>query len=233
MQFNQQCTVHITYLGDEQVPLFIIDDLVLEPETLVDYAEQHGAFGKQKDDFYPGLRSALPSDYVSAVIMGLQSIIAQHMTLDHKGVNPVFSAYSLTTEKAESLAPIQCIPHFDTTDANQLAFVHYLFDKDFGGTSFYRHNKTGYTAIDQQNCNNYMATLKTQATTVGLPEKQYILGDTELFSLEHRVAAKFNRALLYPSNVLHSGDIDSACELSAQPRKGRLTANLALQMMPG
>ena len=32
---------------------------------------------------------------------------------------------------------------------NELAFIHYLFKSDLGGTAFYRHRATGYEYIDE------------------------------------------------------------------------------------
>ena len=54
----------------------------------------------------------------------------------------------------------------------------------------------------------------------------YIRGDTALFERTASVAARFNRAIFYRSNLLHSGDIAADAGLSPDPRRGRLTANL-------
>jgi len=43
---------------------------------------------------------------------------------------------------------LQRIPHVDSFLGSQLAFVHYLFKADPGGTAFYRHRGTGFEIID-------------------------------------------------------------------------------------
>ncbi len=56
-------------------------------------------------------------------------------------------------------------------------------------------------------------------------EFDYINGDTELFQRIGQVPVKFNRCIVYRSNLLHSGDINPTLGLSANPREGRLTLN--------
>ena len=52
---------------------------------------------------------------------------------------------------------------------------------------------------------------------------RYMNGDTSLFQRIHQVAAKKNRLIIYPSNLLHSGDLAQTTALPANPQQGRLT----------
>ena len=50
--------------------------------------------------------------------------------------------FSLVTTPPEKLDYLQRIPHVDSPFTNELAFIHYLFKADLGGTAFYRHRAT-------------------------------------------------------------------------------------------
>jgi hypothetical protein len=134
----------------------------------------------------------------------------------------------MTTEATACLIPIQCIPHYDSSDTHQFAVVHYLCGEHHGGTSFYRHRQTGYESISAARSGQYIKTLDREATSRGLPKADYINGDSELFERVASVDAKFNRAIFYCSNLLHSGNIQAANGLNSDPRIGRLTATTSL-----
>ncbi|QBE65819.1 hypothetical protein EWM63_24920 [Pseudoduganella lutea] len=132
---------------------------------------------------------------------------------------------SLATTPQEALRPIQSLPHFDSVERNLIASVHYLCDERFGGTSFYRHRSTGFESMDAQRIAGYAPRLKQEVMRQGARSFTYIRGDTALFERTASVNAKFNRAIFYRSNLLHSGDIAVDAGLSVVPRGGRLTAN--------
>ncbi len=139
-------------------------------------------------------------------------------------VNVLLSAFSIATLPTEKLRPIQMLPHFDCPADNQFAMVHYLCDAKHGGTSIYRHNLTGYERINESRQSEYRQLLKQQAIAEKLHlNSRYIDGDTQLFTRVHALEAKINRAVIYPSNVLHSGNIHPEHGLSASPATGRLT----------
>ncbi|BDX04991.1 DUF6445 family protein [Planctobacterium marinum] len=240
MLFNPQAKVQLHWIAPENAvegeslaaPLLVIDDCLSSPESLVNAACQ-ATFERDSGDFYPGVRAPLPQQYIDAMSTTLSEKLRAILGLTHSDAKCVFSAFSVANQAEKSLKPIQCIPHFDDTCANKFAVVHYLFQQDHGGTGFFQHRKTGYCSISAQNQNHYMKTLGTQATTQGLPALQYIQGSTDLFQEYHRVAARFNRAIVYPCNLLHSGIINPDFALSSLPEQGRLTANLALQIDAG
>jgi Family of unknown function (DUF6445) len=53
----------------------------------------------------------------------------------------------------------------------------------------------------------------------------YMHGANQYFDQIANIGAVFNRLIIYPSNILHSGNINPDCILDADPRKGRLTLN--------
>ncbi|MDB5676250.1 MAG: hypothetical protein JWM65_3232, partial [Sphingomonas bacterium] len=57
----------------------------------------------------------------------------------------------------------------------------------------------------------------------GPPPPDYWTGDGALFERIFAVEAKYNRAIVYPSFLLHSGLIGADASLSPDPASGRLS----------
>lgn len=236
MQLNRHMTSHFSLVGHEQTPILLIDDLIEHPEQLVDFAceqqeqsktaatsDKHG-FQQQDSDFYPGIRKQTPLNYVT-VLGQLLPFLQQFFNLSSTAqADIMLSAFSISTTPEQQLRPIQMLPHFDSPNNAQYAMVHYLCDIKHGGTSFYRHNTSGFERITEPRLAPYRHQLKQQAIAANLHKNpQYINGDSHLFTRTHQVEAKFNRAIIYPSNVLHSGNIQANLGLLSDPKKGRLT----------
>ena len=235
--FNKYPHIQVLRIGEEQQPLLIVDDLLNEPEDMLEYATQGTGFAACEDDFYPGIKKAAPPEYAESLSRISSAMLAKVFDLaSDERLAVDLSELAITTTAPENLLPIQSIPHFDTLNSDQFAVVHYLFkppraaapDTGHSGTSFYRHRHTRFESIDSNRVNSYKKTLEREATTVGLPEPGYVQGDSRLFERIARVEARFNRAVFYRSNVLHSGDIPLRNGLSSNPLIGRLTVTTSL-----
>lgn len=223
---NPNVEIDIIYIGNEQEPVIIVDNFLQLPEAIVQYAESGCEFQKDVKDFYPGIRKPLAPTYAENIYRHLMdtlwTIFSSKPTLNIKLLSSVLS---LTTTSPNDLRPIQSVPHFDSFLANNIAGVHYFCAPQFGGTSFYRHRKTGFETMDAQRIQTYAPTLKSEVMQANTGIFNYINGDTEIFERTACIDAKFNRAIFYRSNILHSGNIQIAAGLSDNPRMGRLTAN--------
>lgn len=216
----------LAYLGEEKNPVVIMDNFFAQPEVLIALANTEPPFNAQTSDYYPGLRKVITGDYAQQSLQKIQPLLTRVFQLTDKHTSDIsLSAFSLATTPAHKLRPIQCVPHIDTHNPHQFALVHYLCSEHYGGTAFYRHRTTGYESIIESRLQDYFRTLKQEVTTGGLTRLGYIQGDTALFEKIGEIPVKFNRAILYRSNCLHSGNIDEAAGLSANPNHGRLTAN--------
>jgi hypothetical protein len=220
---NPHCSATLMHVGRDRAPVLIVDDLLLEPQALVRYAEYGSAFRRQDRDFYPGIRKPLDMAYAATVYRHLHGLFLDTFGAD--AIEPLSCALSLTTTPPQQLRPIQSVPHFDSFDPGHIAGVHYFCAEQFGGTSFYRHRASGYESLDAQRILEYAPRLKQEVISQQSRHFSYIRGDTALFERTGSVAARFNRAIFYRSNVLHSGDIAPETGLSSDPRTGRLTAN--------
>ncbi|UAA38254.1 hypothetical protein KIH87_16420 [Paraneptunicella aestuarii] len=228
---NAECSVCVSYVGEEQSPVLVIDNFWHNPEKLVALAAQSGGFTQSPEDYYPGLRKTLDGSVKAVLEEELGLLLKQHLDNRPHRIELGFTAFSLTNVPPAKLSPMQCIPHFDSTDLSKFALVNYLFKEPLGGTSFYRHRKTGFETVSKSRAFEYQQALQLQASTEGMPAAEYIMGDTNLFERIHTVPAWFNRAVLYPCNLLHSGDIPNVAGLSDDPKTGRLTLNAELKIL--
>ena len=218
-------------LGNEQTPLLIIDNFALSPESLVTFAKDGASFLPDRDNFYPGKRKAAPDEYREHLGSLFLSYVKKAFALEAKIVETVVSALAISDLPPEQLRPIQMLPHFDSCASNQFAVVHYLCEREHGGTCFYRHRKTGFERISRSRLARYGAELKQEAIANRLHlNPAYMQGSNNMFEQIHLVEACMNRAIIYPSNLLHSGNINPAAGLSSAPEKGRLTLGSFIQI---
>lgn len=224
--FARQQQIHVERIGREQNPLLIIDNFFAAPEHLMKQACSEPGFVAQASDFYPGLRKQIIGDYPTQSLHTLIPLVRDVFSVAiEREAQLSLCAFSLTTTPPEKLRPIQSVPHIDTHDPSQFALVHYLCAESFGGTSFYRHRSTGHETITQERLTDYFKILKQEVMDEQQQQFNYINGDTNLFERIYQVPVIFNRAIVYRSNQLHSGDISAQAGLSADPHTGRLTAN--------
>jgi Family of unknown function (DUF6445) len=225
-ELTSQQKIRVELIGQEQNPLLIIDNFFATPEQLVEQACTEPGFIAQASDFYPGLRKPITGDYPALSLHSLIPLVSETFSIAAERTAELsLCAFSLTTTPPEKLRPIQSVPHIDTHDPLQFAMVHYLCAESYGGTSFYRHRSTGFEAITQERFTNYFKILKQEVINEQQTRFNYINGDTNLFERIYQIPVIFNRAIIYRSNQLHSGDISEQLGLSTDPRAGRLTAN--------
>jgi hypothetical protein len=224
---NPLDAVRILRLGREQAPAIVVDDFLRAPGALVDFAAS-ARFAAPKN-WYPGLRAEpLPQPYVIAIIQSLHTLIGETFGLPVEGDLDTNAYFGLATLPPGALSPLQRVPHFDTANPRQIAVLHYLCGAGHGGTAFYRHRATGFETIDAERQQSYYSALERELKTGGPPPARYVSGDDDLFEETGRVEARFNRLLIYPSRILHSANVNPEAGLSADPRTGRLTANVFL-----
>lgn len=227
-------------IGVGQTPLLIIDDFANNPDDIIAFAGDGSLFKASINNFYPGKRLLTPKNYSEALCRKYSALLQKTFVLTIFGeetcyktifdinadsvATTIMSALAISDLPPEQLKPIQMLPHIDTTQINQLAVVHYLCGKEHGGTSFYQHKSTGFETITEQRLTQYSTQLKQQAIQARLHKNpRYMAGSNSLFEQTYKVEAKINRAIIYPSNLLHSGNINPLLGLSSVPSEGRLT----------
>lgn len=211
-------------VGNEQQPVAIVDDFHPDPETLRAFAID-AAFEPARN-YYPGIRAALPGDYFKQVQPALIRVLRG--VFGHaRGIGLIDASFSIVTTSPEALAVPQRIPHVDALTPGWIALVHYLSPEGGDGTAFYRHRATGFETLDDSRSTAYRTALGAELAQAD-PPPGYIADDSPLFERTSIVEARFNRAVIYRSAMLHCGAIAPDARLDPSPASGRLTVTAFL-----
>lgn len=232
-ELNPQLRVAAGRVGPENEPVLIVEDLLREPQALVEYAAHEVSFEPAWTDHggYPGLRAPAPLNYVQTLARALAPTIEQAFGLSGVALARADCWLSLVTLPPERLTPLQRIPHIDTVDPLRFALLHYLCPPGSGGTAFYRHRATGLQTLAADREADYLARRDRELETLALPPG-YLLGDSSAYERTALVEDRFNRLVIYRSRHLHCAQIPEGFAFSGDPREGRLTANVFLSFQP-
>ena len=209
-------------IGADQQELVRVDNYMQGADMLRQDAIARNNFAVA-DSFYPGVRMTISDAYIIALVKNFHGIIRDFFKLDLSKIKKAVSAYSIVTHKPDNLRLMQRIPHFDAPSRNSLAVIHYLCDAPDSGTSFYRHNATGYEYIDKERIDSYESSIVERFQNPARQPINYIYGDTEDYSEIASCQARYNRLLMYRGSSLHSGIIRPDYDFDPSPETGRLT----------
>ena len=230
MRVNGEISPRVQEVGDERTPVILIDDFARDPAAIIEHACVRAKFAPVENSGYPGMRAALSRSQVAVALDALEPLLRSVYSIpDRLLLKPRELALSLVTTREPRLRQKQSGPHTDSNDAHFFAITHYLNRGDFGGTGFYRHRPTGYETITSERVTAYFAACYTFFSLHGVPRPRYFREGDGHYELIHRVGYAANRLVAYPGCLLHSGLIDPARDVDADPRTGRLTANLFLE----
>jgi len=219
-EFNKNAEVRLIHVGRRGVPVTLIDSVFSDPDGVA--ARGFSAdYARDLNNLYPGVRAIVPQDLSEAFSACLKCEV-KHCE----------SFFSVVMTPSQDLLPIQCIPHYDSTDPNLLAAVIYLCDNRFSGTSFYRHRRTGYEEITAENQQNYRLALDYDMRAHGPPKKAYVNGSTQLFEVTFSSELKFNSAIVYPGRALHAGTIPETFTPPKDRGEWRLTITSLMVRKP-
>ncbi|MEL7113384.1 MAG: DUF6445 family protein [Pseudomonadota bacterium] len=214
--------VSIEHVGNEQLPVLIIDNVLKYAEAVVDHAAQQRFAALAPH--YPGLRAPAPHDYLAQIMPGILPLLRDVFSYRH-GADVKECFYSLLTTPPEALRPIQRLPHFDGVGDDKVAILHYLSPHESGGTYFYRHRSSGFESVPNARFQNYRSLISREADKFGIPKASYPDGDTDMFERFYKIDATFNRLVLYRGISIHAVGVPEGFDFSDDPRTGRLTVN--------
>ncbi|MDO9335222.1 MAG: DUF6445 family protein [Caulobacter sp.] len=225
---NPARRLDVRRLGGEGEPLAVIDDMLLDPGSLVGTAAQaRFAPLAPAGNYYPGHRALAPGPYLAAILEAVRPLLHEVFAVPPDSRAKASCHFSLVTLPPDDLNLGQRLPHIDSDDPGRLAILHYLCGPEHGGTAFYRHRATGLLKVTPEHSRGYLSTLRAELYRDGPPPAGYLEGGTPLFEEIERIPAAFNRLIIYRGCLLHSGIVDPA-RLSLDPRVGRLTVNTFL-----
>jgi hypothetical protein len=216
----------IDYIGNERAPVVVLENVWPEPQALIEAAAGKSDYSV-RSLYYPGVRSSAPPAYARAITAQLRELI--HSTFGYSGELTITdSTFSLVATPPEKLVAFQRVPHFDSTDANRLALLHYLCGPQHGGTSFYRHRSTGIESVTDENRERYIRSVNAEVKAGGMPPARFPDEDTATFERIAQYKCTFNGALIYRGRILHSVNMPPGVVPDSNPRTGRLTVNTFL-----
>ena len=205
----------------------IVDDAVLRPERLRQYAVAHrDEFTHAPFNAYPGIEFPMPAD-ISAQ---LDEFFMRHIRSPLGGRRTVKMncRMAMTTVPAHELQARQWQCHRDSAwiapNHSIAASVLYLFEEPaLGGTSFYAPKKSpreiDLLVHDSSTVSNEEFSNKYQV------RQGYMAESNDYFERIGRVPARWNRMIFYDGRTFHSGEVGSPQALSGDPMTGRLTLN--------
>jgi hypothetical protein len=213
-------------IGAEREPIAIVDNFHPDPEALRAAAlATEFAPGRHH---YPGIRAPLPADYFARIRPALVTVLREVFGFG-AGIELLDASFSIVTLAPAALRVEQRLPHVDAVQPGRIALVHYLAPEGGDGTAFFRHRASGFETITAARSPAYLAQLNAELRAAA-PPPAYPFDDTPLFERTAHVEARFNRAVIYRSALLHSGAIAPDARLHADPGAGRLTVTAFLSV---
>lgn len=210
--------------GTSQSPVVVIDGFSGDARAVVETAAALAPFPSSAGTYYPGLRRILSErdldawHYVETLLHAAAPFLGG--AFDFVRFDLLEASFSMVTAPPETLAPAQRAPHFDFADPDYVAILHYLADTP--GTAFYRQCLTGIETITEANREAFIAAASHESGSL----TGYINGSNGHFEQIGMVEGDMDRLAIYQGRLLHSGLIPEGMDFSADPRRGRLTANL-------
>jgi hypothetical protein len=220
-------------IGAHSSSLVVIDDFSGEADSIVDIASALAPFPGVRRIYYPGLRRVLGErdgaawDYVMRTMRACAPFVGGGF--DAEGFDLVEASFSIVTARPDTLGPAQRAPHFDSTDPDYIAVLHYLGGVAGSGTAFYRQRATGIERVDDANLGAFVAAARKESAELD----GYTCGSNRFFEQVAAVEALPDRLIMYQGALLHSGVIPADMAFSADPRDGRLTANFFVTVKRG
>lgn len=230
-KINTALAPQLLYVGQQQTPVLIIDDLAADlPALLADALTAE--FQSDAHSYYPGVRAMLPRPYVIAVLDAVYQLIYQvYQVPVSRRLKPQDIYYSLISTAEQDLKPLQCLPHFDSTDPYYFALLHYLSPEPHGGTGLFRHQPTGFEKITAATQSGYFQAAEQHLAKQGPPQQRYCVETNDHYELYQKLEYRQNRLVIYPGNLLHSSLVNPATDIAASISNGRLTANIFINFL--
>ena len=225
---NRSAKPTLLYVGQSKVPVFVLDNYAVDLASLREDVVGKAEFSSEQEvTIYPGYQADLPSSYISASLRAVVGTMRKLYRIPESlDLSLVQAFYGFVSTQNADLSVPQRLPHIDSFRPFQFAILHYITDGDFGGTAFYRHQPTGLERVFEPDVDEYFDSRDNYLKENGDPEPRYIVESNEHYKQIAKIDYCFNRALIYPANLLHSGIIRGEQDISSDPNSARVTANI-------
>lgn len=237
IKINLAAAIRIERITDE-IDCVIVDDFLMNPGEIVDFACSHAADFSIPDLSYPGLLRDVDAGAMADVYRFIRSKMNTHFSF-MKGDMRLATYLSMATMQPDELTNLQRLCHTDPRERldrrNYAALVYLFKDEDLGGTGFYRWKERELveqaTAIELNDPVKGLAFLQDHFPSYREPAC-YMTESNEIAELLCKIPARYNRLIFYSGDVPHSASISSPELLSNDFSKGRLTLNCFASVRP-
>jgi len=107
---NPACKLQTFRVGHENNIIVIVDDFLSDPDSFVEQESRSSNFLEEADNYYPGVRADISSDYASYLRAFFMDNIAAIFGAFDSGSWSVQSKLCLANKAPTDLSPIQSIP---------------------------------------------------------------------------------------------------------------------------
>ena len=237
LKINPAIEIQVVTVTDEH-NCVVIDDFLLNPGQVVEYASERSARFEMQERAYPGKVLTLHNSAMAPLNRFIQSELSRLFSFCRGGIE-FYTQLSITTLQPEDFTWIQRLCHTDPKLADgrrNFAALLYLFQNpELGGTGFYRWKNPDFWAE--------MSAAQRDDPKMGLDQLQerfamfsdpacYMTESNEAAELIDKVPARFNRLVFYSGELPHNAFIKHPELLSDDPREGRLTLNCFASVIP-
>ena len=226
LRFNPQARLERLDFGGGVC--FVLDQALLDPERLVEFAvAEQARFQQAPFNAYPGQEMPMPAAFTAGLELAfnarVRSLLGGRRTLRTN------SRLAMVTTPPAELEPRQRICHRDSAwidPAHSIAAsVLYLFhDARLGGTGFYRPRQAEQDTAQLVHDSSTLDRTAFDTRRPGIAQ-DFMRESNAWFDRIGGVDAAWNRMIFYDGRLFHSGEVGPPERMSADPSVGRLTLN--------
>jgi hypothetical protein len=238
IRINPNPAIHLEPVDDENFCV-IVDEFLVDPESVVAYSHAHADKFSVPERSYPGVLLDVHNDAMIDVVRFIRSAMSKQFSFLKGGIKT--STYlSMATMQPDQLSNLQRLCHTDPRpqpDRRNFAALVYLFrDEEMGGTGFFQWKERKLveeaTALDLEDPAKALAFLQRYFPTYHRPPC-YMTQSNEIAELLCDIPARFNRLIFYSGELPHSASIRAPGKLSTDVSRGRLTLNCFVSVLAG
>jgi hypothetical protein len=237
LRINPELDIQASQVTDGQICV-VIDDFLLNPGEVVDFACAHAGDFIELERSYPGIVLPLDNDLLAEMNRFIRREMSRIFPFCRGGIN-FHTQFSLATLQPENFTWIQRLCHTDPRlepgRVNFAALLYLFHQPEMGGTAFYRWKDEEFwqemTARQRSDPDAGLDELKEKFEMFREPPC-YMTETNEAAELLDMVPAKYNRLVFYSGDLPHNAYIENPSLLSPDPAKGRLTLNCFVSAVP-
>ncbi|MCG7553343.1 DUF6445 family protein [Pseudoalteromonas sp. Of11M-6] len=225
LKLNPSLKISVLIVPNTDISVYVVDDFLLDTASVLNFAHKVAYYHPMFSDnsFYPGKRDHMPEPYMRLLASFFKDYMLPRISrTEYQSVTFHKCLLSLITCQPDALILDQKVPHIDSFDDRDFAFVHYLSTTNLGGTSIYRFIPENLVEFREKD-KGVLSEMLIKAAESPHEHSGYLNETTSVFERVLKIEPKFNRLVIYQGNILHSANINCASGCNQDPKIGRLS----------